>query len=287
MSISWNLHTPNGSTPLDTTTNPSPFINLHTKPRSACPDITVPTGTVASRVSYLHSLASSARNTGPPPPGSQHHRTPRQRERSGDSRGGFGLRTCARFGYPAHRNGKPDEDPPAEKGHYFLGLHKGKFKHGGHHVDTNKKDGFREKVKELPSLFELGDLGEEERPEGIKPRETGAVSTTVKSRAREHSQHAKDDCFNSAAKPNPTRRLLAASTSAVLDHSTQSPDESDISLYPAQAIDEWIGNMTCEPPRPEDSTKHSRTTTSTGRIRSVREMYSFYGIEEPIGLFYP
>ena len=114
----------------------------------------VPTGTVASRVSYLHSLAASTHNIAstahhpPPYKGSDHGLTARRQAKldSEDDRGGYGRRTSARFGYPAHHSEEAREDP-ADAGHKILGWSCSRSKKPDED-DQQEKRGLRQKVKD-------------------------------------------------------------------------------------------------------------------------------------------
>lgn len=90
----------------------------------------VPTGTVASRVQLLQSLAS--------PVLSRHSPSIAIRRRE-NSRTGFGRRLTSRFAGPASRNNNPDEQTQIETAHSFLGLSTPRKNHEEEHAMANHR----------------------------------------------------------------------------------------------------------------------------------------------------
>ncbi len=323
-------------------------------------DAPIPTGTVASRISYLQSLGASAQSVS-----SSAHQplgvrgggpltARRLANQSGedileevDDRGGFGRRTSAKFGFPAKRNESPAFDKPEEKSHTILGW---QIKRAKDHADTRsirsgnsgrsqEKRGLREKVKDVFRTDK-----EEERPADI-PISSGRRRISVKDRAREWSEHQRETGVDSTASFAPSSRRLtifsqkpvafttdgnAAPKKPFVSHFREDLDlpgvakleiegtqvqevgrlaaDSSPSLAtlvspaveevkfakrdfanepatPENKIETWLADASHESVGSEDSLQHSVTTTSTGRVRSVQQMYTSHGIEQPSELF--
>ncbi|KAG9231845.1 hypothetical protein BJ875DRAFT_103785 [Amylocarpus encephaloides] len=119
-------------TPSDRSISPLPAPPLRAFPRHASKRQDVPRGTVASHIPHLQSLASSSTPNSQP----LYHT---QIARRDSSRTGFGRRLSNRFGEPAFRNTKTDEESPIDNAHPFLGLNTPRKTHEEEHAMAKQR----------------------------------------------------------------------------------------------------------------------------------------------------
>lgn len=261
----------------------------------------VPTGTVASRVSYLQSLASSATNratstrrSSPSPKARNTVKTNRPLNddfRVDDDRGGFARRTSPTFGYPAQRNNDSHEDPPEEKKHILMGwqIKRGKNDSDNKSINSIKsgsdKKGFREKVKDV---FGHSDRSAPASPEIICANQR-TVSISVRDRGKDHG--VQDREFQPMYPPSSTARAPSAVRRDTVVRVPPEPkalakvasrDFAEEVLISGHKVHNWLAGHGSGS---EASNGQSVATTSTGRVRSVQQMYTSYGIPEPSELF--
>lgn len=259
------------------------FGSLRHRPPSA-----VPTGTVASRISYLQSLASGTSRHAPSAlktNSSVRSKRPEPAKQEIDvdeDPGRFGRRTSAKFGYPAQRNDDSYEDQPEEKGHRIMGWQIKRAKND----DDNKslssvssKKGFRAKVKDV---FTHGDRQDPSSPEIIHVN-ARTVPISINNRAKQNSEHAQISIAPTVLTVVPPRRPTPDPTEQppVLAK-VASRDFAEEALISGNKVHKWLAGARSGS---EDSVGQSVATTSTGRVRSVQQMYSSYGIPEPSELF--
>lgn len=262
------------------------------------PPSDVPSGTVASRVSYLHSLAASSHNIAstahypPPYKGSEHARSVQRQIKNGseDDRGGYGRRMSSKFGYPATRSSEPQEDPlPEETSHRRFRKRDWRRKKSDDDIGRlhEKERRLRQKVKQA--------IKHEHEPEpyatpfyGPTPR----TSVSVKSRAQEYEQAAARSRASSSAPPvPPDTNQLPAPFAVLLSANVEETQQETVKAEPVSSdskIKAWLaeaGPSTTNTKSSEPSGDNSEATTSTHRVRSVQQLYNSYGIEEPPELF--
>lgn len=126
MTFRWQSSRPN-RTPSDRSTSNLSPLGTRTFPRGRPNRHNVPSGTVASRVSHLQSLANTGVASPPTSTGTRRRET---------SRTGFGRRLNSRFAQPASRNKNPDEDECSQVDfrHSFLGLSNPRKNHEEEHA---------------------------------------------------------------------------------------------------------------------------------------------------------
>ena len=261
----------------------------------------VPTGTVASRVSYLQSLAASATNrassTRRSPSSPKARNTVKSKRplnddfRVDDDRGGFGRRTSATFGYAAQRSNDSHEDPPEEKKHILMGWQIKRAKNDSDNKSINSiksgsdKKGFREKVKDV---FGHSDRSAPASPEIIYANQR-TVSISVRDRGKDHG--VPDREFQPTYPPSSTARAPSAVRRYSAVRAPPEPkalakvasrDFAEEALMSGHKVHNWLAGHGSGS---EASNGQSVATTSTGRVRSVQQMYTSYGIPEPSELF--
>lgn len=261
----------------------------------------VPTGTVASRVYYLQSLAASATNrassTRRSPSSPKARNTVKSKRplnddsRVDDDRGGFGPRASATIGYSAQRNNDPHEDPPEEKKHMLMGWQIKRAKNDSDNKSINSiksgsdKKGFREKVKDV---FGHSDRSAPASPEIIYANQR-TVSISVRDRGKDHG--VADREFQPTYPPSSTARAPSAVRRDTVVRAKPEPkalakvasrDFAEEALISGHKVHNWLAGHGSGS---EASNGQSVATTSTGRVRSVQQMYTSYGIPEPSELF--
>lgn len=147
------------------------------------------------------------------------------------------------------------------------------------------KKGFREKVKDV--------FGHSDRPAPASPEiiyaNTRAVSISVRDRAKDHvvpdKVHQPTYPRSSTAKaPSPSRgdTVIRAPPQPSTLAKVASRDFAEEALISGHKVHNWlVGHGSGS----EASNGQSVATTSTGRVRSVQQMYTSYGIPEPSELF--
>jgi len=222
----------------------------------------IPSGTVASRVRFLQSLAK--------PIPSQSHPPPIQIHRGEDSRTGFGRRLTNRFGKPALQNTKPDEEPQVQTSlHSFLGLKNPRIAHEEQHAIAD----YRTKYARSPGIN--GQI----IPNGMTVRSQHdaiapwAVLSRSK-RSRSMGRQVTDQEVDALQEINFGDHGRHASGSS---RCRDSSDDNTryLNLYRRNVM-----------ARPADTinSEASNATSSTTRRQSVRDLFKDYGIERPAGL---
>ncbi|KAF4628174.1 hypothetical protein G7Y89_g9977 [Cudoniella acicularis] len=218
----------------------------------------VPLGTVASRVNYLQSLANST------PPRLDQPYGNRRRE---NSRTGFGRRLNSRFGEPASRNTKPDEQTQIDTSHSFLGLRTPRKNHDEQHGIA----GYRMKYDRVPGIH--GQV----KPQGFTQRaQYDAVSPWTTFPKVVPIQNAKK--FGE-------EDMSVLDGMDPLEKSTHCTAQA--SMFPASSLQEALDAYHNDYGRHQNDTLSSQAsilTTSTIRRQSVRDLYYDYGIERPARL---
>lgn len=282
----------------------NPFGSLRHRPPKEVPAkvvpvpvkaVPVPTGTVASRISYLQSLASgtSRKSTAAVKPNNNDRSKPslKQSPNLDADRGGPGRQASTRFGH-TQRNDDSNEDPPESPPptQRILGWQVKRTKNDDSEdksikSNSSSKKGFRAKVKDVFAY------GERQGSPEIVTVNTRAVSISV-NKGKDSRKDLSRETESSEAKPvyppsstaiGPTRRLTTvhAPQPAALAK-VASRDFAEEALISGRKVHNWLtGNGRGS----VDSIGISVKTTSTGRVRSVQQMYSAYGIPEPSELF--
>jgi hypothetical protein len=237
----------------------------------ASPNV-VPVGTVASRIIELQNLAKSSTTSGP--------RSPIIR-REESSRTGFGRRARPRFGQPASRSSKPDEEVQVEPEHSFLGLNKHRVNHMEEHALVNGRTKW-DRTAGLHAQLQLKGLGTRVQYEATSPWRFLPRSKSFKELQQSYSQHGKAIVVESNSGMHPTSQMaislpsdychIERSSNIPEKRSRQTRDESKrrtaLRQEKATSPCEWI----------------SAETTSTMCRQSVKDLYYHYGIQRPAGL---
>lgn len=150
---------------------------------------------------------------------------------------------------------------------------------------SSDKKGFREKVKDV---FGHSDRSAPASPEIIYAN-TRTVSISVRDRAKDHGvpdkEHQPTYPPSSTAKAtSPSRRdiVIRAPPQPGALTKVASRDFTEEALISGHKVHNWLA---VHGSGSEGSNGQSVATTSTGRVRSVRQMYTSYGIPEPSELF--
>lgn len=234
----------------------------------------VPVGTVASRVFELQKVATSSK--------SNRSRSPVTRRRE-NSRTGFGRRLEPRFGQPASRSSKPEEELHVDPKHSFLGLNTNRGNHMEEHalVDGRVK---WDRTVGLHGQLQPSGLGarvqyEAKSPWGILPK-----GEPRRNPQREYNNQERGTLENSNTKSQPSNmapisQLPNSSHDGTRRMSIKQEESSKPSPPKSRrhtAIDQRKAPTSCE--------WLSIETTSTMRQQSVKDLYYYYGIQRPAGL---
>lgn len=231
-------------------------------------------GTVASRTMELQNLAK--------PSTSNRSRSPVTHRRE-NSRAGFGRRNGPRFGKPATRSSKPDEEINVDPKHSFLGLNSHRRNHMEEHalVDGRAK---WERTAGLHGQLQPSGLGARVQYEATSP---WGVLPKGESRRNSQSGHNKQEMGtlgDSGIKSQLSNIAPVSPLPNSLYHGTRrmgiKQDES-LKTSPQKsrrhiATDQRKALTSCD--------WLSVETTSTLRRQSVKDLYYHYGIQRPAGL---
>ncbi|KAH6681652.1 hypothetical protein B0J14DRAFT_576874 [Halenospora varia] len=225
----------------------------------------IPSGTIASRIRSLTTHASSTPSQRPPKSdGSQ---------RRENSRTGLGRRSNNRFGEPATRNTKPDEQTQIETHHSFLGLSTPRISHVERHAMADHQRN-RTKFDRTPGIH--GQI----KPQGFLQRvQYDALSPWCPFPRQTPQQKSQEiygfEDMSVLDEIDPLKKCAqyVAQTSLIPQH----PEQHRFDTYlqrPTIRQEHSVGSET------------SVITTSSIRRQSVRDLYYDYGIERPARLVF-
>jgi hypothetical protein len=264
MTSTWRIRPKRSTYDLDTT--PSPLTRDS--------DPLIPSGTVASRVTYLQTLFGPSSRRLPSPVS----------QRRENSRTGFGKRENPRFGKPASRNSGVDEQSQSDAHHHFLGLSTPRANHREEHATASvqpfkqtwdKTAGIHSQIqpKGLPgrtqqdAISPWAILPQHNHANGFRRPSVIDLEPLPEGGSSESRQSTQDSAgtasiiFPRSDVERPTPALLTPVSLKETEKITRPKD----ALYEQNSFD-------------------SIETTSTMRRQSVRDLYERYGIGRPSGL---
>jgi hypothetical protein len=230
----------------------------------------VPSGTVASRVSFLEKH--------PLPPHILLRRSPTDYTR-GHSRTGFGRRITNRFGTPAIRNGRPDKDPSYSKhsndsaqlntGHSYLGLNSTRTTHGHEHGRTD--GGSDRRDTSGTSILQKQSTIHQRYAE--KAQYDAASAKSVAPKQHKSTFWKRKEMVDPYEIDGSGNRSYFKDLTSLLPTPTSGIGHSDMHSHNGKSREDYTVKS-----------DFSTLTTSTVRRQSVRDLFDKHGIERPDGL---
>jgi hypothetical protein len=202
-----------------------------------------------------------------------------------NSQAGWGRRVNSRFAQPALRNHNPDEEPKDDgtMGHHFWSGHGSAERHGAVVGARKRSERAKAGVKERVG-------GEKARIEMMRPgneRVGSGSGKSVRDRAREYSQQAMEALMANKS----TANLQKGGWPAHIELVKEGLPRTSLQVPCHQVIEDWRYKAA---ERQFDTNSAasiamrgtgSGETTDTMKVRSAKDMYSYYGVEEPSELF--
>ncbi|KAH8663527.1 hypothetical protein BGZ60DRAFT_529792 [Tricladium varicosporioides] len=227
------------------------------------PQNDISSGIVASRVRRLQTLVSSTPSQRPPKSDGS-----RRRE---NSRTGLGRRSNNRFGEPATRNTKPDEQTQIETHHSFLGLSTPRINHIERHAMADYRKN-RTKFDRTPGIHgQIKPQGFIQRVhyDALSPWPT--IPRPIPCQKTEDVYKFEDMSVLDEIDPLKKCAQYVAQTSTISQH----PEQHRFDSRPQGPLNRQEQSVGSE---------ISIITTSSVRRQSVRDLYYDYGIERPARL---